>query len=393
MNVRQRLISMTAVSAILALTCGPAAPAQNPYTIDVVLSLTGSYAFVGNADAQTLRIFENYADARGGLRGQAIHFEVHDDQSSPQVAVQLSQALVAKHPAVVMGSNGGSLCSAMLPIYKDGPVLYCLVPSIYPAKGSYIFASQVALNPFVNGMIRYLRLRGWDRLAIISSTDGSGAVDDVATNEVMKLPENRGVQIVDWEHFSPSDVSIAAQATHIKDSNAQAIIVWTSGTAFGTVLRGLNDAGVNLPVETTNANMHANQLEQYATFLPKEMIMPGVPYFIPKELPASMRKPVADFLAAFSAAHAKPEPGSSPFVWDAANIILAGLRKLGPSASAADLRAYILALKDYPGIDGMYDFTRGDQHGLSDQSVVMASWDPKTQDFYAVSGLGGIPLK
>jgi branched-chain amino acid transport system substrate-binding protein len=393
MTIRRLTTILAACCALVTLANTRASSAPNPYTVDVVLSLTGSYAFVGNADAQTLRLFENYANERGGVRGQPIHFEVHDDQSSPQVAVQLSQGLVAKHPAVIMGSNGGSLCSAMMPLFKDGPVLYCLVPSIYPAKDSYVFASQVALNPFVNGMIRYLRLRGWQRLAIISSTDGSGAVDDVATNEVLKQPENHDVQVVVWEHFNPTDVSIAAQAAHIKDSSAQAIIAWTAGTAFGTVLRGLSDAGVTLPVETTNANMHAAQLAQYTAFLPKEMVMPGVPYFIPNGLPASMRKPIADFLGAFSAAHLKPEPGSSPFVWDAANIILSGLRRLGPGASAGDLRTYILGLKNYPGIDGSYDFSRGDQHGLSDSSVVMASWDPKTQDFFAVSGLGGIPLK
>ena len=109
-------------------------------------------------------------------------------------------------------------------------------------------------------------------------------------------------------------------------------------------------------------------------------------------LPAPMHKPIADFLAAFAAAHAKPEPGSSPFVWDAANVILSGLRKLGPTASATSC-ATTSWVKTYTGVEGTYDFSRGDQHGLSDQSVVMALVNPKTQDFYAVSGLGGIPLK
>jgi len=51
------------------------------------------------------------------------------------------------------------------------------------------------------------------------------------------------------------------------------------------------------------------------------------------------------------------------------------------------------SMRNFAGIDGLYDFSRGDQHGLSDQSVVMASWNPKTGEFYAVSGLGGVPLK
>lgn len=385
---------LAALCVVLAIGAGPAASAAGPFTIDVILSMTGSYAFVGSADAQGLKVFEDYANRHGGLRGQPIRFDVHDDQSSPQIAVQLSQTLVARHPAVVLGSNGGSLCSAMMPNYKDGPVMYCLVPSIYPPRGGYVFATQVALDPFVNGMIRYLQLRGWTRLAIVSSTDGSGQVDDVSTANVLKYPENRNVQIVDWEHFNPADINITAQATHVKGSNAQAIVVWSAGTAFGTVLRGLSDAGVTLPVETTNANMHAAQLAQYLSFYPKELVMPGVPYLVPN-LPANspLRAPIAEFFAAFKAANVKPEPGSAPFIWDAASIVLSGLRKLGPTATATELKNYILGLRNFAGIDGVYDFSRGDAHGLSDQSVVMASWNTKTQEFYAVSGMGGVPLK
>lgn len=389
----QRLIGLVTLCAMVGLCAGPAVSAS-PYAIDVILSMTGPYAFVGNADAAGFKVFENLANAHGGLRGQPIHFNVHDDQSSPQVAVQLSQLLVAQHPAVVLGSNGGSLCSAMMPVFKDGPVLYCLVPSIYPPKDGYVFASQVALDPFVNGMIRYLKLRGWTRLAIISSTDGSGKVDDDSTNAVLKYPENRDVQIVDWEHFNPTDISIAAQAAHIKSSNAQALIVWTAGTPFGTVLRGLNEAGVTLPVETSNANMHATQLGQYLGFYPKDLFMPAPPYMVPN-LPANspLRRPIAEFFAAFKAAGVKPDPGSTPFVWDAASIVLSGLRKIGPNATAEELKNYILGLRNFAGIDGVYDFSRGDGHGLSDQSVVMAGFNSATKEFYAVSGMGGIPLK
>src|SRR5580698_8639175 len=97
----QRLIALVALCAVVGLSAGPAASAATPYNIEVILSLTGTYAFVGNADAAGFKVFENLANAHGGLRSQPIHFNVHDDQSSPQTAVQLSQQLVSEHPAVV----------------------------------------------------------------------------------------------------------------------------------------------------------------------------------------------------------------------------------------------------------------------------------------------------
>jgi branched-chain amino acid transport system substrate-binding protein len=393
MHYLRNAVATSALAAILALGTVPAVPAT-PYTIDVILSLTGSYAFVGNQDAEAFKVFEDYANRNGGIHGTPIHFDIHDDQSAPATAVQLSNQLIAKHPAVVMGSNGGSLCSAMMPLFKDGPVLYCLVPSIYPPKDGFVFAAQIALNPFVNGMIRYLRLRGWKKIAIITSTDGSGTVDDIATKDSLALPENKDLEVVVWEHFNPTDINVNAQAIRIKNSPAQAVIVWTAGTPFGTVLRSFSDTGVALPVETSNANAQVPQLMAYQAFLPPEMVMPGPAYLSPAagQTPA-LRKAFGDFFGAFQADGKKPQPGSAPSVWDSASVVLSGLRKLGPDASANDLRQYILGLHDFAGVDGLYDFARGDQHGLSDQSVVLTSFNPKSGEFVAVSGPGGVPLR
>jgi len=273
-------------------------------------------------------------------------------------------------------------------------VLYCLVPSIYPPKGGFVFAAQIALNPFVNGMIRYLRMRGWNKIGIITSTDGSGLVDDTATKDSLTLPENKDVQVVQWEHFNPTDVNVNAQAVRIKNSGAQAVIVWVSGTPFGTVLRSFNDVGLSLPIETSNANSQVPQLMGYQQFLPKEMVMPGPAYLMPVSVQSpQLRKATADFVAAFAADGKTPQPGSAPSVWDPANIVLAGLRKLGTDATADQLRQYILSVHGFSGVDGTYDFRSGDQHGLSDQSVILTSFDPQRQAFGAVSGPGGVPLR
>jgi branched-chain amino acid transport system substrate-binding protein len=394
---------LAAIATVIVLLVAPGARSQAadppPYVIPAVLSLTGPYAFVGQADQQALRVFEAYTNAHGGIRGAKLHFEVEDDRSNPSDAVSLTTQLIARNPPVILGSNGGSLCNAMAPLFHDGPVLYCFVPSIYPAKGSYVFASQVALNPFIDGMIRYLRLRGLDRIAVISSTDGSGQADDIGMRDVLALPENKDVKIVTYEHFNPTDLNVTAQATHIKASDAQAVIVWASGTSFGTVLRSFNDVGIALPVETSNANLHANQLAQYLTFYPKELVMPGLPYMIPASAPAAlgpspaMKKAIVALFDAYKMNGALPDPGAASGVWDPVTMIVEGARKIGPGMTAAQLRDFLLGIHgDFSGIYGDYDFSRGDQHGLSDQAVVMASWDPKSGAFYGVSGLHGVPL-
>ena len=400
MSVPNRFVAaLTALIILIGLSVETRAADQPVYEIPVILSMTGSYAFSGHAESEGLKVFEDYTNAHGGIRGQKVHFKVYDDQSTPATDVSLASQIIAQHPPVVLGSVGGSLCNAMMSLFKDGPVLYCLAPSIYPTKGSFVFAAQDALDPYVAGMIRYLRLRGFDRLAVISSTDGSGQADDVSMTHVLALPDNKNLKIVDYEHFNPTDLSVTAQATHIKTSDAQAVLVWASGTPFGTVLRSFNDVGLTIPVETSPANLHADQLAQYLPFYPKELLIPGLAYMIPANAPKAlgptpaMKNAIDELYDAYKMANAQPDPGTASSVWDPANMVVNGLRKFGPSMTAVQLRDYVLGIHgNYSGLWGAYDFSSGDQHGLSDQGVVLTEWDPKSGKFIGVSGLDGTPL-
>jgi len=400
MSAFNRFVAVLTVLIILIVPSVRIGAAEQPdYVVPVILSLTGPFAFSGHAESDGLKILEDYTNAHGGIRGQKLHFKLYDDQSTPANDVSLAGQIIAQHPAVVLGSDGGSLCKAMMPLFVDGPVLYCLVPTITPPKDGFVFAAQDSLDPFIAGMIRYLRLRGFDRLAVISPTDGPGQANDVSIAHAMTLPDNKSMKIVAYEHFNNADLSVAAQATHIKAADAQAVIVLAAGTSFGTVLRAFNDVGLSIPVETTPANLHADQLAQYLPIYPKELMLPGLPYMIPASAPKAlgptpaMKKAIDVLFDAYKMANLQPDPGTASSVWDPANMVIAGLRKLGPGVTAVQMRDYLLSIHGtFSGVWGTYDFSSGDQHGLTDQSVVLTEWDPKSGKFIGVSGLHGTPL-
>lgn len=386
---------LAALLAALVAGIGPASPATAPYVINVILPLTGAAANTGTLAAQAYRIFEQFANDHGGLRGQPIHFEIHDDGSLLATSLQLLAAAAAQHPAVVLGPTPTASCNALAPLVeKTGPVLYCTTPGTVPPRGSYVFCAAMQLPLFDRGMIKYLRLKGYKRLAIIASNDGSGQANDQATREILALPENRDLKVTTWEHLNPTDLNANAQAARIKSSDAQAIVAWVSGPTFGTVLRSLRDVGVDLPLTANGANVNPDELTQFNDFLPTDMPLPGFPFMIPTIMQGtSERTAINDMIAAYKAVGAKISPGGTGYAWDGAAIVLSGLRKIGPQATAEQLRDYIMGLRNYPGIDGVYDFSIGDQHGLTDHNVVMVGWDPKTKDWFPLSRLDAIPLK
>ena len=189
----------------------------------------------------------------GGIHGQDLHFIVHDDQTNPQTAVQLANQVIASKPAIVLGSTLVALCSAMAALMQNGPVMYCFSPGIHPAAGSYVFSSNVSTEDLASGQIRYFRLMGWTRIAIMTSADATGQDAERVLDNVLALPENKDVTIVDRAHFNITDVSVAAQIEHIREAKPQAFIAWTSGSPIATVFKGIVQAGLDIPVATTDS--------------------------------------------------------------------------------------------------------------------------------------------
>lgn len=363
-------------------------------TIDVIINSTGSNAFVGAQYGTALHVLEQLINKTGGIQGRPLHFDFHDDGSSVAQAVQIATQLIAKHPAVVLGPAATSTCAAVAPLFVNGPVDYCLSTAYSPPPRGYVFASATAVQPYVGpASIRYMRLRGYRRLAIIDATDATGQASDKMMEYVQSLPESRGLQYVAWEHFNPTDISIAAQAQRMLAAHPDAVVTFAGGTAFGTVLHGIYDAGLRVPVFSSGANLDANQLMQYKAFLPPAIYFNSFVFFGRDALPkGKLRDTVDEMYAAYKAAGEKVTPASG-FGWDPGWVTAWALRKLGPNATAEQLHTYLESLHDFAGVDGIYDFRNGDNHGLNDLSVIIVTWDPATSTFSVVSKPGGYPLK
>ena len=95
--------------------------------------------------------------------------------------------------------------------------------------------------------------------------------------------------------------------------------------------------------------------------------------------------------AAVAARGIKPD-NSMANSWDVALITVAGLNKIGPDGTAAQLRDYIANLQDFPGIDGIYDFKKYPERGLGAEAANVTRYDPATKSFVWLSGPGGHAL-
>ena len=75
---------------------------------------------------------------------------------------------------------------------------------------------------------------------------------------------------------------------------------------------------------------------------------------------------------------------AAALAWDPAQNLVAGLRQLGPKATAP-VRAWIAKLADHAGVDGRYDFPRVPQRGLDVASALVSRWDAAKDHWEPVS--------
>ena len=384
-------VPISLVMLLAALTATGAAAAPDPVHIDVILSQTGTAAFLGQGETQALKILQGVVNAKGGIKGRPVQFDIGDDQSTPTAAVQLMNTAQQHKPGALLGTGFTATCLAILPLAarSNGPVTYCMTPGVHPASGSYGFSANIGTESMVPVMLRFFKEKGWTRFAFMNSTDASGQDVLEGVTKTLKLPEFKSMTMVAEEHFNTSDISVNAQITRIKAANPQAAIFWTAGTGFGTVLRNAHDAGFDVPIIGGNANELYAQMAQYKAFLPTELYFPS-PRSIAEggTLPGPIHDAQADYFKAFKAANVRPDL-SSTMAWDPALIIIDAYRHRGTGASADSVRDYITHLHGWVGINGVYDFGDGSQRGLGENACVLLRYDGAKGQFVTASRPAG----
>ena len=124
--------------------------------------------------------------------------------------------------------------------------------------------------------------------------------------------------------------------------------------------------------------------------MPPELDFSTLRSMTPNEtLPGPLRDAQTVYLNAFKKIGVKPDGGHAN-AWDVAMILVTALRRLGPSATAQQIRDYIVHLHGWVGANGVYDFSNSTS-GLGQNSAIIARWVPEKQTWVQVSLPGGAP--
>lgn len=375
-------------------TSTSAAGSKSPYIIHAILSETGPAGFLGVREAKALNALASQVNATGGIDGHPVQMSIQDNQSSPATSVSLATQLIAKKvPFILNGSYVATdLAVDALP-GPNGPVIFDLSPGTYPKGGSMVFAAGTSTNLDAQSYLTFLKSKGITNIAAITSTDGSGIDGFKQLSTALAKPEFSSFHLLSHQTFDPTAVSVITQLSVIKATNPQALIIWTTGTPLGTVLKGMSSLGMqNIPTVTTNGNAIYSELTNFASILPKTLYFPVASLDLqPSDISSpAVKAKVVTFDKAVTSNGGHPSDAWA-LGWDPAALMIHAIQHLGVNATALQIRSYMQKLSNFTGVYGTYNFSVADHRGLSASDVYITQWNGKS--YTLLSGPGGSPLK
>ena len=387
--------SSRAAASAKSSTGAKGAPSGSPVVFHAVVSETGGASFLGSREAKALQILAKQVNASGGIDGHPMSVDIKDNETNPSTAVQIASAWVGKGvPFILDGSIVATDKAVDALATSNGPFMYDLSPGTHPAPGSMVFSAGLSTTADAQAYLTFLKSKGLTKIAFMNSTDASGTDGYTQfTKQLATSTFSSTFTVVDHETFSPSAVSVTTQMAKIKAANPQALVVWTTGTPLGTVLKAMSSLGMEtIPTVTTDGNASYTLLTHLGSVVPKHLFFPlGALYMPPKVIKnPAVRKVVTTFDKVVKAAGGH---GGDP--WGLAYTpglrLVGAMKKLGVHETAKQILHYMEHLHKVAGIYGQITTTPSNHRGIITSDVYMGEWSG--HGFTPVGGPGGVPLK
>ena len=258
---RKLAIALTVfgIAALLPLLTGFSSNKQ-AFTGTIYLGmdtpLTGPQAVVGQGDRETVQALVAFWNRRGGIKGRRLVVDVLDNASNPSQGVQNVQRFVGDSKYVgILGSGNAAAAVATASFATQGQIPFiALSPptTLVSPPRPFVYLALPTSRLYAYNMAQYLRKLGIKRIALMGDNGGFGR-DGVG--QVQTLAKRYGFEITDSVIFAPTTTSFTAELTKIKNSNAQAVWLWTVTPAAATIVKEVKQLQLSQRLVLTGGNL------------------------------------------------------------------------------------------------------------------------------------------
>ncbi len=237
------------LATVLIVAAGlwtPAA-AQAPIKIGASLSLTGTYAALGQNQQRGYRLCAKHVNEKGGVLGRKIEFVVYDDQSQPATGVRLYEKLITQDKVdLVMGPYSSAITEAVANVnekYKMPMVApMASTTAIFKKGRKFIFMMQSPAEAYLEGLIDVAAKKGLKTVAIVNEDT---LFPKATVQGTIELAKKKGLQVVFVEAYPKGNTDFSAILTKMKAANPDVIGAATYFDDAVAITRQMRELNVN----------------------------------------------------------------------------------------------------------------------------------------------------
>jgi branched-chain amino acid transport system substrate-binding protein len=355
---------MAAALCALALTQVVSAQ-QGPIRIAGLVELSGTGATSGTNFDNGVKLAVKEINAAGGILGRKVEYTSSDTQSNPQIAKALAQKAVDEGVYVVMGPVfSGSIIVSMaetrraeIPNFTGGEAA-----SITQQGNPYVFRTSFTQTTAMPKVARYLKddLKAKTVAIIWVNNDFGKGGRDTMQKELDRL----GVKVAADISTDPGQVDFSGAVLRAKQSNADALFVYSNEEESARALRELRKQGYDKPIVGETVLTSQKVIELAGEAANGAVAHVGLTADAPQA-------PIKAFDEKFQKEYKSKGDHNSLKGYSAMYIVKVLTERLGkvdPKAFAAAMKGARFTVKDNPGV--LLDVTF-DQNGDLDRESFM----------------------
>lgn len=346
-------------------------PCQVELKIGGIFPLTGYLSWSGRYKKKAAELKVEMINREGGMAGRPIRLVAYDDRSSAEQAALIAERLIFEHRVVAMVGTGSLPVSravaAVANRYRT-PAFLNSGYAIDPLKDLFVFNTTHKTEFAVACSFQYFIEKGLNRLALLMP---SGPLGELGSTLARRLSNRMGIQIVGEERFDGASPRVSDQLRRLNDLGPLALFSFVTGQPALSVLGSMAQLEMDVPLLVSHGNANPNFLKRVRR-TPIQLIVPSGKAMALDAMDETdpCRNVVSDFCAQHMERYGEPANYSSAESSDAIDLVVEGLRRTG-GADSEELRDAVESIRNFVGMQGVYDLSPLDHYGTRMEEVVL----------------------
>jgi branched-chain amino acid transport system substrate-binding protein len=339
-----------------------------------LLETSGPVASLGAPGLAGAELAVKQVNEAGGIDGEQVRFININTESDNTASVSATRKLISQEKVVgIIGAmNSGSSYAiidfvqrAGVPLISNGGSRGIALPA---EEKPFIFVAPLTDLLVQSVILSDMKAKGITKIAVLNSDSGFGTSGE---EQLEHHVAEYGIEIVSQKTFGNSDTDMTPQLLDIRNSDAQAVVLWSTGPAQAIATRNFRQLELDLPFYLSHAANDFNfiKLTEGAA---DGVLIPSSKLYVKNDLPDSdlQKAAIETFASGYEAEYGQAPATFAGNGYDAAMLLMQAI-DAADSTDPKLIRDALEATKDHVGVTAVYSYSPEDHFGAQADSVVM----------------------